>query len=261
MVYKVFISHAFDQGDLYNSIVTRLSASNFDWIDSSVPRHRRYLANGHPLPDDQMKALLKPHLDGCDVFVVIAKPIVSRRPWLRWELEYAKASGKPVLAVWRRKIDIRVSKFALERADRCVDTWNIRSIIRAIEELQVAQSAKPARLPVDMSLIPDVSQLPVVEEVVMPLQVPADEPMAPVNEMALAPDEKIVDETPRDVLGPKMVPNLFPLIDAIPVADIVVLSSPAPPVDRPQEVLQAAINRRRWWQFWKPREGKSALRH
>ncbi len=259
MVCKVFISHAFDHTELYNSVRNRLDRDRFDWIDCSVPRNRRYLDDGTPLPDDEMKRLLAPHIEACDVVVVIAKPIVGRRPWLRWELEYAAASGKPILAVWRRQVDVRVSKFARDRADKCVDTWNIRSIMRAIDELKERSRGLTTRvIAVPLDSIPDVHPQPLVEEVVVPTAITSPEPLAPLEELALALDETIVPEAPKDVLAHKMTIGPLPDAGRIPIVSVVPPESQAKPADLPKPIIATTMSKRKWWQFWKPTSGNVA---
>ena len=258
MVYRVFVSHAFDHFALFDSVVSRLNSAHFNWLDCSVPKHRRYSADGKPLADEEMKALLSRHIDECDVVVVIAKPVASRRQWLRWELDYARAAGKPILAVWRRQVDLRVSKFARDRADRCVDTWNISSIIRAIEDL--AARPRASDRPSSTALI---QKLPVVgldpenDDAVVPeiASAPA-EPLAPVGELALVPGESIEGKTPREALAP----TFERMADGDPLERAVIPSSQSHSVaseggeNSPKAVVAATQARRRWWQFWKSRD-------
>jgi MTH538 TIR-like domain (DUF1863) len=256
MVRKVFISHAFDHTELYNSIRNRLDRENFNWRDCSVPRNRRYLADDTPLPDDEMKRLLAPNIDECDVVVVIAKPIVGRRLWLRWELEYAQAAGKPILAVWRRQVDKRVSKYARDKADKCVDTWNIRSIMNAIDELKARPlAAAPAVLAVAIDSIPDVSPQPVVEEVIVPAAIESPEPLAPQEELALTAGETVVPEVPKDALGPTLTAGPSPDAVRTPIASIALPDSPFQPSEPPKQVIAATFAKRKWWQFWRPKPG------
>ena len=125
MTCKVFISHAFSHTPLYNSLAVRLDRDLPGWYNCSVPRNRRYGFDGKPLSDQEMETLLAKHIDDCEVMVVIAKPIAGIRPWLRWEVTYAKSKGKPIIAVWRRQVDVRVSRFVLAHSDVKIDSWNI----------------------------------------------------------------------------------------------------------------------------------------
>jgi MTH538 TIR-like domain (DUF1863) len=135
--YRVFISHAYsDHGHLYDNLVARLNGRSFNWRDVSLPRQRRVEA---ALPDATIERNLRLQIRNCDVVLAIAKPIASRRRWMKYELALAKDMGKPIVALWRRHVDRRTSRFVLDLADETVDSWEIDNIIDAVERV-VAKS-------------------------------------------------------------------------------------------------------------------------
>jgi MTH538 TIR-like domain (DUF1863) len=202
MAYKVFISHAFDHFELYDSIVSRLNRSGFDWIDCSVPRQRRFGADETLIPDDEMKKRLSEYIDSCEVVVAIAKPIASIRPYLRWEIEYAKLNGKPIIAVWRRQVDLKVSRFVMLHADHFVDTWNIVSIMRKIEEV-VRETRRKSKQQTRrrQQIIPSREAFADDVEIV-PLRGMLGDDLATKDELALGVGESIqsAEEYPHDVI-------------------------------------------------------------
>ncbi len=220
-MYRVFISHAHEEHHaLYNSLVTRFGQQRFDWQDVSVPEQRRYGFN-EQLPEDEIRRRLGSQLMQADVVLVIAKPIVGRREWLKWELRCAEYLGIPIVALWRRQVDLRVSKYALEKSTRQVDTWNILSIMRAIRE---TATGAPQRDPVDLERL--VADLPLTggdDDVIRPLPPPSDvasEGLALLEELALTGDEQVYspEETPKEVLSPVLV-NSGERPPAVPVEE------------------------------------------
>lgn len=254
MVYKVFISHAYDHSALCDSLVSRFNRERFNWADHSVPRQRRYLADGELLPEPEMKALLKSHIDASDVVIVIAKPIVVLRPYLRWELEYAKKAGKPILAVWRKRVDLKVSKYARDRADRCIDSWQIRSIMKAIEEMTAQSRLSTTPNPmVSADALPDMKDLMFTEELVIPELEANGEPLAPREELALEPNETVTQESPKQALAPALAAGPSPDAARNPMLTANMLEEPSS-ASGPKPVILATQRRRRWWQFWKSSE-------
>lgn len=263
MVYRVFISHAFDHTDLYLSLLNRFERERFDWYNCSIPRNQRYGTDGAVIPDAMMEELIAERIDSCDVVVVIAKPIVSIRRWLRYELDYAKSKGKPIIAVWRRQVDKRVSRYALAQATGYIDTWHIASIIGGIQLLADEARTKRRSAAKIETVAPSIAPEPTAEETVTPLVDPTPGPLAPVEELALAPGETVSTEaaSPVEVLAPVLRPG--PSADAprVPLDQIAPLNASVAPAETPQEVVRATRYRRRWWQFWRPSEPPAAEPH
>lgn len=261
MAYNVFISHSFDHGELYDSLVTRLNRSKFNWIDCSVPRQRRYGSDGVALSDEEMKAKLSDSIDRCDVVVAIAKPIASIRPWLRWELEYAKLNDKPIIAVWRRQVDLRISRFVMVHADTFVDTWNIKSIARKIEEVvKQSQRLRKQSEHAKNRLVP-TNEIYADDTEIVPLTGSSAEELAPVEELALS-DGEIVhspEQFPRDVIGVPSATEGNPESFPIPLHSVLpkVEQTDIPAAESPRDVisterletrnLAASEFRRHWW--------------
>jgi hypothetical protein len=294
VVYKVFISHAFSHHDLYANIEGRLNKQPFDWRDCSVPKHRRFGDKASDITDIELKKKIGEAIDNCDVFIAIAKPVATTRPWLVWEVEYAKSKGKPVIAYWRKGKDFRTSMLVRAAADVCISSGRINDVISAIVALAVAARKRPppvanqagsfaawVELMEGKQLDNTVKQITKVQLNLpaktrlrriprlgskalsqLPDFIPATQPLAPIDELALAPGEQIVPESPKEVLLASWNLPLFPVMEAIPIAKMVAPVMVMPSDERPQGVLASAINRRRyWWQFWKQADGTGASKH
>ena len=81
--------------------------------------------------NDELREEISKKIRDCEVFLVLTKPVASRRRWLQWEIRYAKELGKPIVGIARRRND-RVSSFVKWYADDIVDTWRIDHIVNAI---------------------------------------------------------------------------------------------------------------------------------
>lgn len=242
MVYRVFISHGHEEHfALYDSLVSRFNQQRFDWLDMSVPEQRRYGVDG-PLPKHDLEQLLTEHITRADVLLVIAKPIVARKPWLRWELECAAALGKPIIALWRRQVDLRVSRIAVQKSWRQVDTWNILSIIRAIEEVVAEARNQQSSLPFS---VPDPLTFNDEDVTIEPMVGNITDGLARIEELALTGNEKVhagaSAGAPKDVLG---VPLVQPARENTVSVDQALgklenLPSATAVVERPRDVVSA----------------------
>ena len=142
MQYSVFISHAYRDRKIYYDLVQKLNdvgARRLDWRNVSVQFDmrlgpRRALASLRAdVDDEQLREEISKRISDCDVFLVLTKPVASRRRWLQWEIRLAKELGKPVIGIARKRND-SVSSFVKLHADDIVDTWRIEHIINALKK-------------------------------------------------------------------------------------------------------------------------------
>lgn len=142
MGYKIFISHAYLHRRIYFELVQKLNdvgSRALDWRNLSVQFDMRY---GPPQAvaalvadrdDDWLRQEISRRIEDCDVFLVLTKPVATRRRWLQWEITLAKQLGKPIVGIARKRND-RVSRFVRVHADDIVDTWRVEHIVNAIKD-------------------------------------------------------------------------------------------------------------------------------
>lgn len=129
-IYTVFISHSWDYADdlmgLRRLLITR---GYFNVEFQEVPPHEPI----NSYNDNYIKSVIRRKLLESDVVIGMAGMYGSYSGWMKWELETAKALGKPILAVipWGQE---RTSQAVTNLADRIV-RWNTESIVTAIREL------------------------------------------------------------------------------------------------------------------------------
>lgn len=154
MVYRIFICHAYDHRDIYEELRIKLNGqSRFDWRNLSVQYDMRYGSVDDEIDQGELRELISKRIHECDILLALTKPIASRRKWLQWEITRAKALGKPVIGIARRRND-RVSRFVREHADDIVDTWRVDHIVNAIEWRVDECRSRPPPQVVDMSELP-----------------------------------------------------------------------------------------------------------
>jgi hypothetical protein len=99
--YRIFICHAYAHRRIFTELVGKLNdAPRFKWRDRSVPYERRM-----ELTDDKLRQRIGEEIAGCDVMLALTKPIARRREWLQWEINLARALGKPIVGVVHRRND------------------------------------------------------------------------------------------------------------------------------------------------------------
>ena len=142
MEYQIFISHAYRDRKIYYDLVQKLNdvgTHRVDWRNLSIQfdmrlGHRRALASLRADVDDEwLREEIGRRITDCELFLVLTKPVASRRRWLQWEILLAKNLGKPVIGIARKRND-SVSSFVKAHADDIVDTWRVEHIVNAIKQ-------------------------------------------------------------------------------------------------------------------------------
>lgn len=125
--YKVFISHAWNYSDDYDRVVQFLEgASNFDYVNLSVPSHRGIDAND----TDELKTLLRNQMRPANVFLIICGMYVSHSDWIDFEIEFSKRIGRPIIGILPRgseRVPITVQKAAVDMVG-----WSTKTIVESI---------------------------------------------------------------------------------------------------------------------------------
>ena len=128
--YNVFISHSWDYAsDLMGLRRLLIERGYFNVQFEEVPPHEPI----NSYNDNYIKSVIRKKLTESDVVIGMAGLYGSYSGWMKWELETAKAMGKPILAVipWGQT---RTSLVVQNLANKTVH-WNTESIVAAIREL------------------------------------------------------------------------------------------------------------------------------
>ena len=128
--YNVFISHSWDYANDLMGLRRLLIERGYFHVEfEEVPPHEPI----NSYNDNYIKSVIRRKLLESDVVIGMAGLYGSYSGWMKWELETAKAMGKPILAVipWGQ---IRTSQVVENLADKTVH-WNTESIVSAIREL------------------------------------------------------------------------------------------------------------------------------
>ncbi|WP_425356022.1 TIR domain-containing protein [Salinicola lusitanus] len=128
--YRLFISHAWSYSERYERAVQFLNrANNFKWTNYSVPEAKAF----ESMFDYQLEEELRQQIRPVQCVVVVSGMYVNHSRWLKFEMDFAKNLGKPVLGI-RRWGAQRTPESVMECADEMVN-WNSQSIIDAIRRL------------------------------------------------------------------------------------------------------------------------------
>ena len=126
--YRIFISHAWTYNEGYYRLIEYLDAApNFSYQNYSVPEHDG-VTGGNQLGENLRNQIRPVH-----VVVVLGGMYVAHSNWLKFEINFAKSIGKPILAVrpWGAE---RMPEELTAVADEIVG-WNTSSIVDAIRRL------------------------------------------------------------------------------------------------------------------------------
>lgn len=125
-VYDVFISHAWHRGEHYARVVEWLNtATNFRWRNLSVPEH-------DPVDDNRLESALRDELRPAHVFLIIAGMYAAHSTIIRFELEWARILGKPIIALVPRGNVVLPSD--IQRQARAIVGWTQDGLVQAIRD-------------------------------------------------------------------------------------------------------------------------------
>lgn len=128
--YRIFISHAWTYNESYYRLINYLDAApNFAFQNYSVPEHDG-VTGGNQLGENLRNQIRPVH-----VVIVLGGMYVAHSNWLKFEIDFAKSLGKPILGV--RPWGAERMPEALSEAAHEIVGWNTDSIVSAIRRLTV----------------------------------------------------------------------------------------------------------------------------
>lgn len=129
-MYNIFISHSWDQLDDLNGLRRLLNNRGYFNVsfEEFTPENPINSSNV-----EYMKRRIRERISNSHVVIGMAGVYASHSEWMQWELESARAMGKPILGVvpWGQ---LNVSQVVRNNATELV-RWNTESIVEAIRRL------------------------------------------------------------------------------------------------------------------------------
>jgi hypothetical protein len=126
---RVYVTHAWEESDDFQRIFEYLeSARNFYYRNTGEPENAP--AGG----TEPAREELRRQINGAEVVVALSSLGLAHADLLTFQLNYAKASRKPVLGVRFFGVQGAVPKIISELADDIVD-WDERGLVDAIRRL------------------------------------------------------------------------------------------------------------------------------
>jgi len=126
---RVFVTHAWEESDDYHRIFEYLeSARNFYYRNTSAPD------NAPSGGTEPAREELRKQINAAEVVVALASLGTTHLDLLTFQLNFAKASKKPVLGVTFFGVQNPVAQILGERADDLVG-WDERGLSDAIRRL------------------------------------------------------------------------------------------------------------------------------
>ncbi len=128
--FRVFVIHVFQENEDYQRVFEYLeSRDNFFYTNFSDPENMPSAGGS-----EAMKEELRNQIKDAEV-VILPLAISEENPDLvRFQLDFAQASKKPVLGIQSFGDTVAIDKAVLERCDDVIE-WNERTIISAIKRL------------------------------------------------------------------------------------------------------------------------------
>jgi len=128
--FRVFVTHLFQENEDYRRVFEYLeSRDNFFYTNYSNPENMPATGGGEAIKEE-----LRNQIKDAEV-LILPLAIYEANPKLAgFQLDYAQASKKPILAIQSFGGTVAVDKSVLSRCDDIVE-WNERTIISAIKRL------------------------------------------------------------------------------------------------------------------------------
>lgn len=127
--YHIMISHSWDYNDHYEKVCGWLDeAKYFKWSNYSVPLSQPLDVKGKR----ELQEKLRNRISNCSCIIVLSGMYVSYSEWIDYEIDTAKALGKPVIGVkpWGQEhVPTKV------QSDSTVLVgWNSDSVVQAVRD-------------------------------------------------------------------------------------------------------------------------------
>jgi hypothetical protein len=128
--YRLFISHSWNYGDNYDTVINLIKKQDLNFYDHSVPKDNPLHTNG---TDKQLYDAIEAKMKGTSCILILAGVYSSYSKWIQKEIEIAQTYGKPIIAIecWGAE---RTSLVVKNAANKIVK-WQGKSIVDAIKEL------------------------------------------------------------------------------------------------------------------------------
>lgn len=127
--YHIFISHAWDYNNQYNTIQRWLNdATYFTWTDYSVPITKPLHVSGK----NDLKQRLENRIAMSSCMIVISGMYATYSEWIDYEIDIAVKYKKPIIGI-RPRNQQRVPIKIQQNATTLVG-WNSASVISAIRQ-------------------------------------------------------------------------------------------------------------------------------
>ena len=132
--YRIFISHAWIYNDSYYSLIDMLNkASNFSWINYSVPEHDPLIIKSKTKKElyDKLTNQIQP----THTVIILAGMYANYREWIEKEVEIAINFNKPMIGIIPRGNE--KTPVYVQNAVKTMVNWNTNSIVEAIREYSI----------------------------------------------------------------------------------------------------------------------------
>lgn len=127
--YHIFISHAWDYNNQYNTIQRWLNdATYFTWTDYSVPITKPLHVSGK----NDLKQRLENRIAMSSCMIVISGMYATYSEWIDYEIDIAVKYKKPIIGIrpWnQQRVPIKIQQNATTLVG-----WNSASVISAIRQ-------------------------------------------------------------------------------------------------------------------------------
>lgn len=126
--YRLFISNSWGHANDYDCLSRLLNeASNFEWIDYSVPKNDPI---HNPPTSKALGDAICRQMRPVNCVLILGGVYSTYSTWINREIEYAKMLAKPIIAIDKLGSE-RMSTVVANNADAIVG-WNTASIVKAI---------------------------------------------------------------------------------------------------------------------------------
>ncbi len=130
MSTRLFISHSWSYSERYNAMVNLLNnRPYFTFSNYSVPETKAF----GPMAAYRMRDELKGQINPVNCVIIIGGMWANHSEWIKFEMDYAKSIGKPILGV--RPRGAQVMPAAVTLASDQVVYWNSDSIVAGIRAI------------------------------------------------------------------------------------------------------------------------------
>jgi len=130
MSTRLFISHSWSYSERYNAMVNLLNnRPYFTFSNYSVPETKAFGVMAKYKMEDELRDQIKP----VNCVIIIGGMWANHSDWIKFEMDYAKSIGKPILGV-RPRGALAMPLSVTLACDKVV-YWNSDSIVAGIREI------------------------------------------------------------------------------------------------------------------------------